>query len=93
MLALTGFIHGRPLLPSFQSMILIRLRLQPYIRTLCVAGIMFIVDRATNSSGNAYSINSLQFASAVPEPGEWVLMLGGLGLMGFIARRKMGAMA
>ena len=26
--------------------------------------------------------------AAVPEPGEWVMMLGGIGLMGFIALRR-----
>ena len=26
--------------------------------------------------------------TAVPEPSEWALMLSGLGLMGFVARRR-----
>ncbi|MCZ4305320.1 PEP-CTERM sorting domain-containing protein [Zoogloeaceae bacterium G21618-S1] len=31
---------------------------------------------------------SIQFAAAVPEPESYALMLSGLGLMGFIARRR-----
>ena len=36
----------------------------------------------------AYADNSAPPASAVPEPANVALMLGGLGMMGFIARRR-----
>ena len=41
--------------------------------------------------------NSVQYGSgnlsiaAIPEPSEWALMLSGLGLMGFVARRRRAA--
>ena len=43
-----------------------------------------------NTSGGI-EVDDLQYgylAPAVPEPGEWALMLSGLGLMGFIAARS-----
>lgn len=51
-----------------------------------------------NNAGNSQSVptfsnmafytGSVQFTSAVPEPSTYAMMLGGFGLMGFIARRR-----
>ncbi len=43
------------------------------------------IDWSAKLSNTPYSVNS------VPEPGEWALMLSGLGLMGFMVRRKKSA--
>lgn len=37
---------------------------------------------------NLSSTGSLVYVAAVPEPGEWALMLSGFGLIGFIAARR-----
>jgi hypothetical protein len=34
------------------------------------------------------SVDNLTLAAAIPEPGTYALMLGGLGLVGFLARRR-----
>ena len=41
----------------------------------------------TNATHGQYSIA----IAAIPEPSEWALMLSGLGLMGFMARRRRNA--
>ncbi len=43
------------------------------------------IDWSAKLSNTPYSVSS------VPEPGEWALMLSGLGLMGFMVRRKKSA--
>ncbi|MDD5363763.1 MAG: FxDxF family PEP-CTERM protein [Gallionellaceae bacterium] len=51
---------------------------------------IFQVKGTGFGSGNEgdYSGSFFLQAAAVPEPGEWALMLSGIGLMGFIARRR-----
>lgn len=41
-----------------------------------------------SSSPGGYTMIDNVNVNAVPEPGEWALMLSGLGLFGFLARRK-----
>lgn len=53
-----------------------------------VDGIVFIVDRAAQSTGNDYTITNLSFTSAVPEPSEWVMSSVAVGLLGWLARRR-----
>ena len=39
----------------------------------------------------AWAVNSLAIATPVPEPQTYALMLAGLGVLGFLARRRKGA--
>jgi len=47
----------------------------------------FTIWNITSSFPDFYSISEIQ-VSAVPEPSTYALMLGGLGLVGFMAARR-----
>ncbi|WIM06106.1 MAG: PEP-CTERM sorting domain-containing protein [Candidatus Nitricoxidivorans perseverans] len=42
---------------------------------------------------NAYYAWAVRDGAPIPEPGEWALMLSGLGLVGFMARRRAARLA
>ena len=48
-------------------------------------GVVLIHSRDINNSGQVIAI-----ATTIPEPEAYALLLAGLGLVGFIARRKKG---
>ena len=37
---------------------------------------------------NRYDAGTFTFTTAVPEPGEWAMMLAGIGMIGLLARRR-----
>ena len=58
--------------------------------TFLASGYDGLVDKILISSPNQsdYTIDDLTFTQAVPEPQTYALMLAGLGVVGFIARRR-----
>ena len=79
---------GAPGDPLTADLFLNALPIAAYFNFSQVDGIVFLIDRSANSRGNAYALDTLLFTQAVPEPSEWLLMLGGLALMMGVARRR-----
>lgn len=50
--------------------------------------VVFEVENGTGLTGNPLGLQNNGFLSAVPEPGTWMLMILGLGAVGFAMRRR-----
>jgi hypothetical protein len=55
------------------------------------AGSYSLLVNGVSGRGGSYTVNLTTTATAVPEPEAYAMMLAGLGLVGFAARRKFSA--
>lgn len=53
--------------------------------------IEFVVENGTGSPGNPAGFRLFSTLTTVPEPGTWMLMILGLGAVGFAMRRRQNA--
>ena len=56
-----------------------------------VDGIVFTINRAGGEAGASYTLDTLTFTTAVPEPHSLALLLAGLGVVVSVARRRAAA--
>jgi hypothetical protein len=47
-----------------------------------------LLNNSTDYSGNDFAVDQISLTSAVPEPETYAMLLAGLGLVGFAARRR-----
>lgn len=53
--------------------------------------VIFVVQNGTGATGNPLGFMTTGFVTSVPEPGTWMLMILGLGAVGFAMRRRQNA--
>lgn len=64
----------------------------PTVHTVNLAAGSYYYSVFANATGTAaYSINSAATVTAVPEPETYALLLAGLGVIGFVAKRRKSA--
>ena len=47
-----------------------------------------VLSEGTGCCQETFEMDNLKFTAAVPEPQTYAMLLAGLGLMGFVARRR-----
>ena len=98
--AAVGIGIAGPTSLTFQLLAADRSVLEGYTLTTTPTNTYYYINRASNDVsflrvfGNFVAIDDLQFSSQtvpqVPEPGTYAMMLMGLGVLGFLARRRKG---
>jgi len=53
-----------------------------------VDGVVVLINRAGPTPSTSYTLGTLTFVTAVPEPDAWALMAAGMAVLGLLARRR-----
>ena len=53
-----------------------------------IDGIVLIINRANNATNVAFNLDSFSLVSTVPEPGPGLMLAAGLGIVGWLQRRR-----
>ena len=53
-----------------------------------VDGVVVLINRSGPTPGTSYTLDTLSFVTAVPEPGAWALMAAGVAVLGLLLRRR-----